>query len=386
LRILHLSDDGLPDWRIEKSALTASRLGHEVVFAGGKNHINYSRRTFPQTYEVNWTPNARRAIPSHWHPVKKQLEKVIKAVKPDIVHAHNIFSAKMISEFGLHYIYDDHEYWPVYLKRQIESAKSNQNTSVKSTKTSLPRNIARTLATKLLDSLYVSLWTNWEKELVSSSYTIVTTDKVAEELKIICNCGRTNRIFVVPNFPSIQETKDLEMPRFHPRLGCVYAGKEAEDNIVLPHRNMEGLIDLFVNKDIGYLTLLGIKGESSAKVQYMGFLERHEMYKEMANNSIGLAPMKRHWSHAYLSPNKIYEYVLAGLFVIFTSSFEQVLKTLRGNCATFNDYNDLTSQLEYFKNNLEELHKMRIRTFEFARENLIWEKYEKNILQVYQRC
>jgi len=33
MRILHLSDDGLPDWRVEKSALTARKNGHQLFFA-----------------------------------------------------------------------------------------------------------------------------------------------------------------------------------------------------------------------------------------------------------------------------------------------------------------------------------------------------------------
>lgn len=32
-----MSHEGLPDWRIEKSAISASKLGHEIVFAGRKN-------------------------------------------------------------------------------------------------------------------------------------------------------------------------------------------------------------------------------------------------------------------------------------------------------------------------------------------------------------
>ena len=31
--------------------------------------------------------------------------------KPDIIHAHNIFSAKMVFEFGIPFVYDDYEYW-----------------------------------------------------------------------------------------------------------------------------------------------------------------------------------------------------------------------------------------------------------------------------------
>ncbi|HET7285313.1 MAG TPA: hypothetical protein VFI70_11565, partial [Nitrososphaeraceae archaeon] len=85
-----MSHEGLPDWRIEKSAISASKLGHEIVFAGRKNAaVSYNRRIFLKIYEVSWTAKARLGIPFYWHSVKKQLEKVVRDVKPDIVHAHN---------------------------------------------------------------------------------------------------------------------------------------------------------------------------------------------------------------------------------------------------------------------------------------------------------
>jgi hypothetical protein len=69
-----------------------------------------------------------------------------------------------------------------------------------------------------------------------------------------------------------------------------------------------------------------------------------------------------------------------------TSSITPVRQTLQDNCAVFEDYDDLASQLVYFRDNMEELYTKRIKTFEFARNNLVWENYEKNIFQAYQLC
>lgn len=88
----------------------------------------------------------------------------------------------------------------------------------------------------------------------------------------------------------------------------------------------------------------------------------------------------------FVSPNKAYEYAHGGLFVMCTSSIKPVRETLKDRCATFEDYNDLSSQLEYFKENLDVLYNKRLRTFVFAHNNLIWEKYEKNIFHAYQLC
>ena len=34
MKVLHISHLGLPDWRIEKSAITGSKYGYRVFFAG----------------------------------------------------------------------------------------------------------------------------------------------------------------------------------------------------------------------------------------------------------------------------------------------------------------------------------------------------------------
>ncbi|HEX7031568.1 MAG TPA: hypothetical protein VF172_01070, partial [Nitrososphaera sp.] len=54
MKILHLSHDGLPDWRIEKSAMTAVRNGNEVFFAGKRPQEGYINSTFSKILEVDW--------------------------------------------------------------------------------------------------------------------------------------------------------------------------------------------------------------------------------------------------------------------------------------------------------------------------------------------
>jgi Mg2+/Co2+ transporter CorB len=49
----------------------------------------------------------------------------------------------------------------------------------------------------------------------------------------------------------------------------------------------------------------------------------------------------------------------------------------------FDDYGDLLELLTYYKDNLEELIGMRQRIRNYAHKNLIWEKNEPKILEVY---
>jgi|SRR5215204_2833902 len=95
---MHLSDMPLPDWSIEKSALTDSNLGREVHFGGFRSQC--TGKVFSKLFQIERTPTARRVVPFYWRSIQKQLEIVLKETRPDVIRAHNIFSAKMVPEFG----------------------------------------------------------------------------------------------------------------------------------------------------------------------------------------------------------------------------------------------------------------------------------------------
>ena len=382
MKILHLSHESLPDWRIEKSAITASNLGHEVFFAGRVSNA-YPGDSFSKSYEINWTAKARLGIPFYWHSVRKQFDKVLKETKPDVIHAHNIFSAKMVSEFGVPFVYDDHEFWPIYVKRQSEVSKQNQQNN-QTYGWQRPRVLARKILRGFLASKAVRLWTRWEREIVSSNPTITVSEQIAAEL-------RTNydakSVFVVPNFPMHSEVKDFEKPRFHDNLSSVYAGVEAKGEITPSHRKIDGFNSTFLQNDIGNLIIIGWNNNSSSdKIRYMGFLPRQAMFQEMFSHSIGLIPWKQHWSHVFVSPNKAYEYAHAGLLVACTYSFSVIKEILKEHCIVFDDYVEMASKLSYFKENLDEVYNKRLKIFDYARKNLIWENNESNIIEAYKRC
>jgi hypothetical protein len=389
LRILHLSDYDLPDWRIEKSAISAINRSYQVFFAGLPSLTSNS--VFSKVYEINWTPRARRAFPYYWYCVKKQLKRIIHEVRPDVVHAHNIFSAKMVSEFDIPFVYDDHEYWPSYVRRQIESynlslARSNKNNDDL-------RRIIHKIMLRLLNYRFLRLGLKWETQLVSSTPTLTVSESIATELRRL---GDTTKVFITPNFPMKNEIKDIQTPKFHKELTSVYAGIEPKNNNKIAHRNMEGFVDIFNRyNDVGSLTMIGIEEEPSyntsssskakySRVTYRGYLPRHIMYQEMENNSVGLIPFRKHWSHKYISPNKAYEYAHAGLVVLCTSSLIPIKNILKDYCLTFEDYDDMISQLRYCKDNIEKIYEKRIRVYQFAKENLIWENYEQNIFDAYK--
>ena len=122
MRILHLSDDGLPDWRVEKSAITAKKAGHELFFAGRLTN-NTKSTVFSEVHQVKWTARGMVGIPYYYHCVKKQIQELVRQIRPEIVHAHNIGSAKISLDLGLPVVFDDHEYFAMLSRVNAENLK-----------------------------------------------------------------------------------------------------------------------------------------------------------------------------------------------------------------------------------------------------------------------
>ena len=377
MRILHLSDDGLPDWRVEKSALTAKKAGHEVFF-GGRLNNDAKSTIFSEIHRINWTAGAMVGIPYYYHRVKKQIEKLVKQLGPDIIHSHNIGSAKISHDLGLPAVFDDHEYFRMLSRVNAENIHLQNTTNLKSGFDRVKQN----MKLSFISRQSISNWTNWEKELVLSVPTITISEQIANELREVGD-GKTKEIIVVPNFPLETEISFKE-PQAHGHLSSVYAGGDSKHKQVT-NRDISGLTNLFADNDIGNLTIIGWEhAESSEKYKATGLLPRDKMFSEMIRNSIGLIPWKKHWSHPFLNPNKAYEYAHAGLFVMLTSDLRSVANTLEDNCLTFEDYDDLASKLEYFRSNTDELYERRLKIFNYARKNLFWEKHEQKIMDAYK--
>jgi glycosyltransferase involved in cell wall biosynthesis len=377
MRILHLSDDGLPDWRVEKSALTAKKAGHEVYF-GGRLDDNAKSTIFSEIHRINWTAGAMVGIPYYYHRVKRQIEKLVKQLGPDIIHSHNIGSAKISHDLGLPAVFDDHEYFGMLSRVNAENIKLQNTQNLKSGFDRIKQN----MKASFISQQSISNWTNWEKELVLSLPTITVSEQIANELREVAD-GKTKEIIVVPNFPLEAEISFKE-PQDHGHLSSVYAGGDSKHKQVT-NRDISRLTNLFADNDIGNLTIIGWEhAESSEKYKATGFLPRDKMFSEMIQNSIGLIPWKKHWSHPFLNPNKAYEYAHAGLFIMLTADLRSVVSTLEDNCLTFEDYEDLASKLEYFRSNTDELYERRLKIFNYARKCLIWEKHEQKIMDAYK--
>jgi glycosyltransferase involved in cell wall biosynthesis len=386
--VLHVSHESLPDWRVEKSAITGLKLGYRVSFAG-KPGNNTNGTKFAKVYEIEWNSKARLGIPYYWEKVKKQLENVLKQEAPDIVHSHNLYSAKLISELGVPFVFDDHEYWSMSSKILLEMDYQPFQSSIRTQDKSKPKKseiavkvrMSR-IRRRLIDRYAIRIWTTWEKELISAAPVIVVSEMIAKDYERQTNA----RPFLVPNYPILSEVEALGSPTYRTHVDCIYSGGDGNDRVMYPQRRMDGLFELFENDKRFPLTIAGWSDSSFSNLRFLGFLSRPEMFAEMSRHTVGLLPWKKHWAHYYTNPNKPYEYAHAGLAVMCTSSIHPVIESLQDCCVRFDNYTDLVKKLEYFQERPEELYNLRERTRELAKEKLTWEKHENQIINAYKAC
>ena len=388
MRVLHVSHESLPDWRVEKSAITGLKLGYRVSFAG-RPGCNINKTEFARIYEIEWNSKARLGIPYYWQKVKKQLKEILKQEAPDIVHSHNLYSAKLVSELGVPFVFDDHEYWSVSSRILLEmdyrpfqaSIRSQNRINPAMSKTSIIKRMNR-MRRRLIDRYAIRVWTSWEKGLISDAPVIVVSDPIAKDYRRKLNA----KAYLVPNYPTMTEVQAVRSPTYRTQVDCIYSGGDGNDKVMYPQRQMDGLFELFDNEKRFPLTIAGWSDSSFSNLRFLGSLSRSEMFAEMSRHTVGLLPWKKHWAHYYTNPNKPYEYAHAGLAIACTSSIQPVIESLEGCCMRFDDYPDLLNKLCYLQQDPDGLHKLRIRTQELARNKLTWEKHESQIISAYKAC
>ena len=353
LRILHISHRGLPDPRVEKAAISARKWGAETYFAGGGiSGFSYPLKIFDGTFELPFNTKANVGLRPWWNALKRSLEKVLRKCKPDIVHAHDIIAARLAIEYDIPVVYDDHEYWSMEMRYKISGLRS----------------LWRWL-----------IWRSWENIILRKAEAVITvSDEIAHKHK------KLNRnVFTVPNLPMLSEVKDLEKCFTRRGLSSVYVGSLTSRQP--PFRRMDGFIDIFIRRDVGDLIVIGDRRlKSSSPIYSIGFLRHDLLLKELTKYHIGIIPWKKHPFHRFCNPNKSYEYACAGLLVLVTSDMKPVISMLGNFCKTFNNYDELVSLLKYYKDDMDSALEEGLRTMKFAKEKLIWEKFEENIIKSYK--
>ena len=361
LRILHVSDTPLPDIRIEKMAYTSRKKGCKTFFAGpGFDVYALNENVFDGAFHVSWNRLARLGVRPHYNWVKRGLKRVINVVKPDLIHAHNVFTAKIVSELGYPFVFDDHELYSAEKMSDIEWAESG-------------------LIDKVAGRYEVWKWSRWEHEVANEAPVITVSDKISEVYR-----WHGGKAYVVPNYPSLFElSKAYIKGKKNDVFTMAYVGNDISQ-IHRPYRDTRGIIEMVRRIAVRFAVIGDRKLRSHGTIISKGFVPHLKLYEILSEYHVGIIPWKKHLLHKYFNPNKPYLYAHSGMVVVVPSSLTNVITAFEGNCRTIEKFSDLEVLLRGLSNDIEATIEEGQKTKEYASQNLIWELHEERILKAYE--
>jgi len=325
MRILHISDAGLPDPRVERMASTMKKKGHDVVFLGGRDIRGQHLSAFSET-RAELLPSGPRIV--HDPRVKRRWLRAIREMRPDVVHAHNVVVGHFLLDIDYPVVFDDHE-WLSAQKFVF-----------------MARPFVRKTAAKLL----IRKFPEWERALAERFPVLTVSEGIADYYR-----QYTSNVGVVINTPMLDEVSWIENEP--ERKGLVYMGGDFSWPRFIPLRNMSGLREIL---DFDIVT----------------GLPHREMMKTLTKYRIGITPYRPHPFQRVCNPNKNYEYLHAGLQVLLQENLSHLFEGNRF-VHSFRDYNDILNAVD----SIPEANPEHI--MEMARDRYIWEKRENAIISAY---
>ena len=363
MRILHISDDPLPDARVEKMAYLSKRRGWETFFAGpGFRSFALNEEVFDGLHYVPWNRYVRLGLRPFFQRTKKRLRRIIEELKPDIIHAHDVFAAKMASDLGYPFVFDDHELVSLEKKSDVQCGGHG-------------------MIDWVAGRYEVWRWSSWEREICGETPVITVSDGISRHYTEL-----GAKTYVVPNYPSLFELSKIRLSRKKDDVfTAVYLGSEIISK-PRPFRNVRGITEIF--KELGMrLVVIGDKSLSSTNlIISKGYIPHLKLYETMSRYHVGLLPWKKHWFHEYANPNKPYIYAHSGMVVVVTSSLENVVKAFRGRCRTIEDYSNLKDLLLELSRDMNDVQEEGRKIRDYALKNFIFEEYEDEVMESYKNA
>lgn len=363
MKILHISDDPLPDARVERMAYLSKRRGWKTFFAGpGFSSFALNEEVFDRFYPVSWNRYVRLGFPPLFQQIKEKLRKVIEKVNPDIIHAHDVFAAKMVCDVGHPFVFDDHELVSLEKKSDVEYGGHG-------------------IIDGIAGRYEVWRWSAWERKICEKAPIITVSDSISEHYTSL-----GAKTYVIPNYPSLLELSKVRLSEEKDKIfTAVYLGSDITSK-PRPYRNLKGITKVFKESGISLVVVGDPSLPSKNPIISKGFIPHLRLYNIMSRYHIGLLPWKKHWFHKYANPNKPYMYAHSGMVVVVTSSLHNVVKAFQGGCRTIEDYSGLKDILLELSRNLDTVQEECEKIREYALKNLIFESYEDEVIQAYKNA
>ncbi|MFX0198331.1 MAG: glycosyltransferase [Candidatus Hodarchaeota archaeon] len=367
MKILHISDVGLPEARLERSAIYAKQKGWEVVFAGGKPVERQIFNAFEKIYYRPWKAYEKTGLPGTLQNTRRWLRRVLHEEKPDLIHAHDLFAGKLALDMGYPFVYDDHEIWASRIALDETHALKRDRT------------LLRRLGTKVA----VRSWRKWEPEILRAAPVLVVSEEIADFYRNV-----QSQCFVIPNVPT---TKEVEMIPANINIDDEFRiGIVAREKVSLNQRRDRVALQVWLENRFGAsLVFIGPPVINTEEVKNYGLVSHQEMLRILSTCDAALLGQ---WTQLPLFSFQIrFSLVLhAGLKVI--QPFNRVTQVKfcdRHNAGwswkSSDQLKNLLKELtrEYFAD-VDHWNREKQRIRKVAQHYLIWSDYADQLEKAYE--
>ena len=381
-----VSNPFINDSRVLREAQSLASNGYEVtVFAteGGKfeeeEHIG--RITVKRLRVKNYALIHLKFWKAY--TVFYKLVKILSAEQASVYHSHDAdtllmcFLAAKKNKAKL--VYDFHEYWRA--------------------KNYFSKNFFEFLWTRLVKKYEYRLV---EKMIAPRADALITVnDSLAEEFKKDYRIKKNP--VVLFNTPSYVPQNRLVPSLLRHKIGArkddrliLFLGglnrNRGLDNLV---RSLDYLGQEFKTVFIGYgplrdkISEMGKAGKYRGRVFVLEAVPSAEVPRWASGADLGIAPIQNAtWSYFHSSPNKVFEYLMAGL-PIACSAFPEMKRIVEENNvgATFDPESpkDIARAIKDIFSSEIGYEKMKENAYKAAKEKYNWETEEKKLLEIYQK-
>lgn len=379
-----LENDFPGDVRVDKEVQSLYEAGHKVVVASSTSKdLTYVEKTINCTiYRKKISPFILKSsvgalkFPFYFNFWRSFVKMILRKERIDAIHIHDLPLAKIGLEVkrskGVKFIIDLHENYPALLE-------VSQHTN--------------TLIGKLLSSK--NQWRRYEEDMTKSADAVIT---VVQEMKNrISNIGvDINKIFVVENTPVNSEER-IEKVIDENFFTITYIGGITEARglqyiikglPILKQNNKN--VRLRVAGDGKYLAFLKKLTEDlrvNDIVHFFGKVERSEAIKILSKTDIAVIPHVRSEQSDNSSPNKLFEYMSAGIPLIASDckSIVRIVNEIEiGITYTYNSPEDFAQKVSYLIDNRDKLLIYSKNGIEAIKSKYNWKSSAKNLLGLYE--
>ncbi|MFX1318084.1 MAG: glycosyltransferase [Promethearchaeota archaeon] len=367
MKILHFSDVGLPDTRVERAALYSKMKGWDVVFAGGRPPQNQIFGVFEKVYYRHWGPYEKTGFFGTLHKIRDWLRWLIREEEPDLIHAHDLFAAKVALDVGHPFVYDDHEIWGSRITYQgSDVIKRN-------------RTITRRLATRF--AFYN--WRKWDAQLIQSSPIITVSKQFAQLYR-----RKNQLVYVIPNVPTQQEV-ELIPPNENIddefRIAIV-----SRDQLPLNQRPDKKTLELWLQNRFGAsLVFIGYPVIHTEEVINVGYVTHQKMLQVFSTCDAALLGK---WTRrpVYSIQNRFSLFLHAGLKSIVPTTKPTEVEFCKEHDVGWSwaSIGELKTRIQQLTRNyfadVDSWNKEKLRVRKVAQRFLLWSHYGGQLEQAYK--